>query len=280
MKNRILPAFVVFALAALGCGGTVTLPQLPTAGPETTDQLTVPAPSSAPVHLTLSFGAGALTLAPGAKDLVEGTATYNVPDLKPEVLTQGTSIEVKQKDLVGLRYPAGVKNAWDLKLGSTPMDLTINAGAYNGKFELGGLSLGSLTVKDGAATVDLTFSKPNLSEMSLLRYETGASTVRLKGLANANFRTMTFGGGAGDYILDFSGELKTPATVTISTGLTNLILAIPAGVPAEVTTEGGLSNTIAGPGWTQSGNVYSQSGSGPALTFVVKTGAGNLTLTH
>ena len=51
-------------------------------------------------------------------------------------------------------------------------------------------------------------------------------------------------------------------------------------MPARVTVESGASNINAGPGWTQSGNVYSQTGSGPALTIVIKTGAGNLTLTH
>src|SRR3546814_7166011 len=52
--------------------------------------------------------------------------------------------------------------------------------------ELGGLSLKSLEVKDGASNVDLSFSKSNLVEMSILQYTTGASDVKLTGLANAN----------------------------------------------------------------------------------------------
>ena len=51
-------------------------------------------------------------------------------------------------------------------------------------------------------------------------------------------------------------------------------------VNAKVTTESGLTNINAGPGWTQNGNQYTQSDSGPKLTFLIKTGAGNLTLTH
>ena len=35
--------------------------------------------------------------------------------------------------------------------------------------------------------------------MALFRYETGASKVKLTGLANANFGTMDFNSGAGDY---------------------------------------------------------------------------------
>jgi hypothetical protein len=173
-----------------------------------------------------------------------------------------------------------MKNTWDLKLGSTPMDLTVNAGAYKGTYDLGGLALTGLTVKDGAADTKLSFSQPNKAQMTILRYETGASSVKLSGLANANFGTLIFNSGAGDYTLDFSGTLKRDATITVSSGISNLILVVPQGVTANVTVDSKASNVNAGPGWNQSGNVYSQSGSGPVLTFLVKTGAGNLTLTH
>ena len=214
---------------------------------------------------------------------MDGTAVYNIPDLKPQVITQGSSIEVKQGDFKSLAYPKDLKNVWDLKLGSTPMDLTINAGAYKGTYELGGTSLTGLTIKDGASSVNLSFSKPNPSQMTVFRYETGASSVKLKGLANANFTTMIFNSGAGDYTLDFSGTLQRDATVTITSGISNLILVVPDGVKANVTVESGASNVNAGSEWSQNGNQYtqgSQSGSGPTLTFIVKTGAGNLTLTH
>jgi hypothetical protein len=125
--------------------------------------------------------------------------------------------------------PSGVKSIWDFKLGSSPMDLSINAGAYQGDFELGGLALTGLTVKDGAASVALSFSKPNPIAMTVLRYETGASQVELKGLSNANFSTMLMSSGAGDYTLDFSGDLRRDATITITTGLSNIELVVPWG---------------------------------------------------
>jgi hypothetical protein len=212
--------------------------------------------------------------------LVDGTATYNYDSLKPQVTTQGSRVEIKQGDQPTLPGSLNIKNKWDLKLGAQPMALTINAGAYTGNYEFGGLSLTALTVKDGAATVDLSFSKANASSMTLFRYETGASKVKLTGLGNANFGTLVFISGAGDYTLDFGGSLRRDATATISSGLSNLIIVIPSGTPARVTVESGASNISAGPGWTQSGNLYSQAGAGPALTILVKTGAGNVTLTH
>jgi hypothetical protein len=280
MKRTLIPALVVLALATLACGWNISLPPIPTPGPDKTDAVEVPYPSSGPAHLTISFGAGELKLSPGGTQLIQGTATYNVPGLKPQVSTQDASIEVKQGDLGSIPYPAGIKNTWDFQLGSRPMDLAVNAGAYSGTYELGGLALSGLTIKDGAASTTLSFSQPNPSEMAVLRYETGASSVKLTKLGNANFSTMIFNSGGGDYTLDFSGTLKRAATVTISSGVSNLILVVPDGVPANVTVESGVSNVNAGSEWTQHGNLYSREGTGPALTFIVKTGAGNLTLTH
>lgn len=283
MNYKVISVVLVLALTALACGFNISLPAVSTPGAEMTDNITVPAPSSGTAHLTLSFGAGELTLSPGAQNLVDGTAVYNVSDLKPQVITQGTNVEIKQGEFKNLTYPKDLKNHWDFKLGSAPMDLAINAGAYKGTYELGGVSLTGLTIKDGASNVDLSFSKPNPAQMTIFRYETGASNVKLTGLANANFSTMIFNSGAGDYTLDFSGTLMRDATVTVSSGISNLILVIPDGVKANVTVESGVSNVNAGSEWSQNGNQYtqnSQSGSGPTLTFIVKTGAGNLTLTH
>ena len=62
------------------------------------------------------------------------------------------------------------------------MRLQIEAGAYEGVFDLGGLSLQELDVADGAANTQVTFSSPNPSQMERLRYVTGASTVTPDGL--------------------------------------------------------------------------------------------------
>ncbi len=143
---------------------------------------------------------------------------------------------------------------------------------------MGGLSLTNLTVQDGAANVELSFSELNQVEMSTLRYETGASDVQLSGLANANFSILDFSSGAGDYKLDFSGELQRDASIKISSGLSNITIVVPEGVHAVVTVDSGASNVNTGSGWSRNGNVYEQDGEGPTLTFVIEIGAGNVTL--
>jgi len=281
MNGKIVSAILVLALtplASMACGFSVDLPNQVKAGPDVTDEITVPDPKSDETRLSLSFGAGTLTLSPGAKGLVEGTALYNVREFKPEIVKDGGNIEIKQGNFEGIPPFDEIKNDWDLQLGKTQMDLTIEAGAYEAKVELGGLALKSLTVKDGAASVNLSFSEPNLIEMSRLAYSTGASEVKLTGLANANFSALDFDGGAGSYTLDFSGELQRDANVRVDAGLSSLDIIIPSGVNAVVTVDSGLSEIKAGEGWSQNGNVYSQEGSGPTLTIVVNIGAGSVTI--
>ena len=280
MNVKIISAILALALASLACGFSIDLPAQPKAGPEIKESITVTDPKSDETRLTLSFGAGKLSLSPGAENLVDGTVIYNVKQLKPEIQKNGSNIEIKQGDFKSLPPFKDMKNEWDLKVGNTPLDLIVQAGAYEGDLELGGLALRSLTVKDGASHVGLSFGKPNQTEMSLLRYETGASDVKLTGLANANFSTLTFSGGAGNYTLDFSGEFQRDATVTIDAGLGNLTLIVPEETKAVVTVEGAALNISAGSGWTHNGQKYSQKGSGPSLTILVKMAAGNLVITH
>jgi hypothetical protein len=278
MNIRIISAILVLALASLACGITVDLPQQAKVGPEIKDSITVADPKSDEAQLGLSFGAGDLTISTGAKNLVDGTVLYNVRDLKPEITSQNGEIEIKQGNFEGLPPFEGMKNKWDLKLGKTPMDLRIAAGAYDGILELGGLSLKSLTIQDGASNVELSFSEPNLVEMSLFSYTTGASDVTMDGLANANFKTFIFNSGAGDYTLDFSGEMQRDATVSIDSGFSDLNLIIPESMNAVVTIDSALADINVGSSWSQKNNVYTQEGEGHTLTIVINMGAGNVSI--
>ena len=282
MLRKLILLIAILALVSMACGFNIDIPEVPKPGPEVVDDINVKTPKADDVSLKLSFGAGEMKLAPGASQLVEGTATYNYSAFKPDVNTDGGDIAIQMSDVDFKTFPNfnDIKNEWDFKLGDTPMDLSIESGAYDGTFEFGGLALENLTVQDGAANVTLSFSEPNLSEMSTFRYETGASNVKMTGLANANFSLMDFSSGAGDYTLDFSGELQRDASIKISSGLSNIIVIVPEGVNAVVTVDSGASNVSAGSNWSMKGNIYMQEGEGPTLTFVIEIGAGNVTLTH
>ncbi len=282
MLRKLFIFIAVLALATMACGFNIDLPERATPGPEVTEEINVDYPDADEVNLKLTFGAGEMKLSPGTSQLVDGAATYNYEKFKPKVKTEGGDVHITLGATNTNLFPTfeNLKNTWDFKLGSQPMNLSIESGAYEGIFELGGLSLASLTIKDGAADVELAFSEPNQIEMSVFSYSTGASDVKMEGLANANFNIFDFSAGAGDYTLDFSGNLQRDASIKIESGFSNIIIIIPEGVDAVVTVESGASNISAGSGWSQSGNVYKQKGEGPTLTFIVEMGAGNLTLTQ
>jgi hypothetical protein len=285
MNKLIIPAIAALAVVTMACTISINLPvaQVKT-GPLETEEIRIPLPegASTSTNIQLTFGAGELELAPGASDsLLEGQITYNVADFKPEILTSGNRVRIEQGGLNIQGVPSfrdNLRNEWDFRLAETPMSIRIEAGAYKGRFELGGLALEDLEISDGASEVQLTFSEPNLVEMSSLRYTTGASSVTLQGLANANFENMLFRSGAGSYVLDFSGDLKRDGIVTIESGISSLKIIVPRGMNAQVNFEGGLSNIDVDGDWTRSGNLYQQVGTGPTLEFNVKMGAGNIEL--
>ena len=248
-----------------------------------TSVIEVPAPdSNETTKVKLEFGVGELNINPGADgSIVSGTATYNVEEFEPEVTVSESAVKISQQvDDINLIPIFGdeLENVWDLELGSSPMELDIAAGGYQGRFELGGIPLHELRVAEGAAKTDLSFSELNPVVMDTLRYDTGASQATLTGLANANFREMDFRSGAGDYRLDFSGELQRDAEVTIKSGLSSIVIIVPEGTPATVRFDGGLANVDRSGDWRMSGSVYSHPGEGPELTITVEIGAGNLEL--
>jgi hypothetical protein len=284
MIRKLLPGILVLALSTIACGFHVSVPiNTITPGPMLTDEINVPLPDTAQsVNLSLAFGAGTLKVQPGASVLVSGTAKYNIPDFKPVVTSTGSTVRIEQGNwhLKGIPDLSNIKNVWDLSLGKQPLNLNIEAGAYQAEYQFGGLSLTNLTIKDGASDVKMNFASPNLIEMSLLSYETGASNVSMIGLGNANFANLTFHSGAGNFTLDFTGGLKRNGSVNIETGVSNTTLVIPSGLPVQLTVDGGLSNVSYDSAWFKNGNLYTQSGTGPQLTIVVHIGAGNLTLTR
>lgn len=286
MKGRLSLVFVL-GLAALtsACGAGIDLPfrtELKT-GPTVSDVIRIPPPQAGePVDVTLSFGAGKLTLLPHpGDDFISGTASYNVADFKPEIIREQGQITIKQGNLKLNAVPKinqKIKNEWNIAFSAYPMDLTVKSGGYKGNYELGGLAIRDLHIADGASTVNLAFSTPNPVEMHAFRYETGASNISLEKLGNANFQTMLFQSGAGNYTLDFSGTLRREASIFIETGLSRLVISVPQETPAVVQFEGPLSKVTAKGSWKQVGGEYIQEGQGARLTFTVETKAGTVIL--
>ena len=99
-RKMILLAIVAIALATLACTININLPPTQNkTGPTQTENISVPLLSDKQVvaDVTLKFGAGNLTLQPGATtDLINGTAKYNVADFKPVVTVDNNNITIDQ----------------------------------------------------------------------------------------------------------------------------------------------------------------------------------------
>jgi hypothetical protein len=283
--KKMILLIAALAVTTLACGVTIDVPittDIKT-GPTVTENILVPDPDPEAeiLDVYISFGAGELTIDPGAEALIEGTAVYNVEDFRPEVESSERSVELSTGNLEIQGFPSfddRMINNWDLKLSNRPMDLRIVAGAYMGDLELGGLNLTALRITDGAADVRVNFDEPNQGVMDDFRYETGASSVVLKNLGNANFRSMVFQGGAGSYELDFSGDLQEDATVLVQTGLSSLTISVPDDLSVRVRIDSGLTEINTRGSWGQSGGIYTHNGDGPELEITIKMGAGSLIL--
>lgn len=252
-------------------------------GPTQTTDLQVPLPTSAsPAELRLHFLAGELKLSPGAEGaLAVGTANYNAPSFAPVLTSEGNvyTLSTGEQEIDGFpKFEEELQNEWDLQLADVPLSLSIDAAAYTGNFELGGLALEKLAIEEGGSDFIGSFSTPNPVEMSSFTFNTGGSTLTLTGLANANFTEMSFEAGAGDYTLSFDGELKRDAMIVIDAGVGTVNLIVPTGVNARVAYEGGLSSVNTEGGWAKNGEIYSLSGDSPSLNITVKMGMGTLNL--
>ena len=283
MKPTLILVTIVLLASTLACGITVNVPSVQTGPTQTLDiNETLPAVSGV-TELTIEMAAGKLNIEPASDKKLSGRVDYNVSDWMPTISSDSNSLTLSQLHGKSFSNFTGndVINDWDLKIGNeVPLDLTVNAGAYKGRLDLSGLMLRRLEINDGASEGDVKFNVPNPETMEKLVYRTGASKVSLYGLANANFTSMSFDGGAGDYLLDFSGTLNQDASVIVHSGVSSLTIIIPAGMHAVITNNGAISNVSHVGTWTVTNKLYEASGEGHTLTVLVEMAVGNLKLVH
>ncbi len=279
MKAIRLFSIAAVAFILLGCSLTVNVPTI-----ETTATKVYEVSQSIPANVSeaavqIDMGAGRLTITAGADKLVEGTISYNVASWEPKVSVKSDGVLISQEHSTNVGIPNDdIKNNWELKLGSIPIDLSISAGAYDGDIDLTGLSITNLEINDGASKAVVRFESLNPVEMQRLVYKTGASQVDLLGLCNANTSDISFESGAGDYTLDFSGDLQKNMDVHISSGMSNTEIIVPDNVIVIVEVTGGLSNVDLSGTWTIENSTYTTGSGNHTIHIYVEMAMGNLAL--
>ena len=232
-------AFVVLVLASTSCDiGSVTLREVET-GPTVADEIKIPVPDGATTsEVEVSMGGGDLSI--------------TVEDI--DGLVEGT-ISYNVAEIEPVIKTSGervVIEQGDLEAKRIPL------GNWSDVVNRWDLALGKaplkLTVNAGAAKADLT------------------------GLAGLRASDVIVRGGAGDFRLDFGGELLQDMRVAIDAGAAHVTIAVPEGTPAELTFEGALTDIDAGGAWQKSGGKYIVRGEGSRIIITVRMGVGDLDL--
>jgi hypothetical protein len=184
------------------------------------------------LKVQLEFGAGKLRIEPaGGGELYNASIRYDAAAFEP--------IATYDKGLLRLGVEGTIKGKRNIRDGSElmlalgagrPLDLNLAFGAVEAELELGGLSVRSADISTGASETKLSFSKPNRHELEQLEMKVGAASFQVTGLGNANARRVTFEGGVGDILLDFSGTWQGDTQVDISMGVGSLTLRLPRDV--------------------------------------------------
>lgn len=252
---------------------------------ETTTPIEVAFPEAADKHLKIGVGACKIKVAPGADEKwVTGTYSDGGTGVAAQVLQEGGLTRIAQD------YHSFMPLAWfnkaprfDLTLGkASAYMLTIETGASESAFDLGGLPITRLAIRQGAGRCDFDFSAPNPQPMSLLNLEAGAVGLEMTNLANANFAEMKVDGGAAGYKFDFGGTLQRDAHVKITTGMSGVDVTVPATTAAKIIAETTMGGLTVGDGFTKKDGAFwteaALKGQTPVLTIEASVSLGGLTL--
>jgi len=281
MKKQLITVVIILFMATLAC--SLQQIQLETIEPQIVF-VSEPFPAEMrETQLLFKMTGGKFLITPDAEGLVSGNIKYNVEPWAPEFIRRDDYFEIRQVNpfrITGI--PLGdVENTWELGLtNALPLNLTIEGGASENLFDLSGLQLTNLKIAQGASDTTIRFDTPNPSIIEVFTFTTGASSAKIFGLGNANFRTMTMSGGAGNYTLDFTGNLMQDARVDIKAGVSNITLIIPAGMRAAVINKGTVSNVNTQGTWLLTNQTYTTLNEGYTLLINLDLSVGNVNLVH
>jgi hypothetical protein len=243
-------------------------------------------PESDELHLRLALGACRLEARSGEGEAwITGVCHDPTGKRAPRILDEGGNVRITESEPSWERIPAvfGGVPRYELELGKRrPFTLTIETGASEFEMDLGGVPLSGLLVRQGAGRFELDFSASNPESMQLLEVSSGAASIELENLANANFSEMRLSGGAAGYELDFGGTLSRGAEATIEAGLSGVEIKIPPSTAAKIVAETTVGSVDVGDGFTKSEGAFwteaGAAGNEPLLTIRAGVRLGSLQL--
>ena len=208
------------------------------------------------LRVNVEYGAGRLTITPGAANaLYKATLRYDANVFRPVNRYEAGELDIgiESGSIKGRNMKSG---RLELELGpNAPLDLDLKFGAVEADIELGGLRIRTAKFQTGASDTNIRVSKPNPLACASATFEVGAAQFEATGLGNLNCESFRLSGGVGEVTLDFSGDLRTNASVDIDMGLGALTLRVPHGTGVSVRKSGVLAS-FDSQGLVKRGNVY------------------------
>jgi hypothetical protein len=195
------------------------------------------------LFVNLEFAAGTLLLAPGdGRTLYRGELYYDEDKFAPvttfDAKTGRLDFGLTRADKKSFNL-GHIETSQRLTLRvapQVPSRISVVMGATEAEIELGGLSLSRADISSGAAKANLSFSRPNKIRCDRLTLKTGAAEFNATGLGNSRCTEVSFAGGVGDVLLDFTGEWNEASVcqANINLGFGQLTIRLPRGLGVAV----------------------------------------------
>jgi hypothetical protein len=122
-------------------------------------------------------------------------------------------------------------------------DIDLDIGFAECELDFSGLAIERFVMDIGASECRVVFDQPNPERLRKLDIDAGVGDLEFVGLGYTNFDHLSFDGGAGEFLLDFSGIEEGHRTAEIDVGVGEARIEIPRGLPVRIeTSESWLSD--------------------------------------
>ena len=186
------------------------------------------------LDVNVRYGAGHFSVGPAESGvLYHMQIEYDEDVFRPLAEYEGSSLRIGTESL-GRRFRL-IRDwgAGEMELvlsRDVAMDLNMDFGAVRADIDLGGIRLTRLEINTGASQTQIDISEPNSEAMSRASMDVGAAEFTVRNLGNLNTEVIEIDAGIGEIDLDFTGDWRQNARVSVDMGLGSLVLRFPRGL--------------------------------------------------
>ena len=229
------------------------------------------------VDLTIVMTGGTLDVTPNNALTTSVNVQTNILDWSPkQTNTDGMVIEQSNRPKNNWQQVDYTVNDWNVLTGQNPLDLKIDAHIWKGILDLTGVNLQSFQLADVNSQSEIRFEKPG-GPFDTFLIDSVRSNMKVMGLLNSGAKNMILKVPAGNYLLNFTGNLQQDMSAIITTGLGKTRIEIADSANVQITYKGLTRNsTIEGDWRLLEGTTFIHSNPGYLLDIVVNSDQGDL----